>query len=104
MDHIHFEHCVIPAILCPRLEKAFAMTIHKSQGSEFETVLALLPPGTKADRRLLYTAITRAKKKLILIGQQEALVQALHQKNERVSTLADRIKRKLIIIDAKRTA
>ena len=47
----------------PSHEPAFAFTVHKSQGSEFDTVLLLVPPGDNpvVSRNLLYTAITRAK-------------------------------------------
>ena len=53
-----------------QLELAYAVTVHKSQGSEFEAVILVLPDGTDrlSYRSLLYTAVTRAKKLLILIG------------------------------------
>lgn len=53
-----------------QLELAYAVTVHKSQGSEFEAVLLVLPDGNDrlTYRSLLYTAVTRAKKLLILIG------------------------------------
>lgn len=52
------------------LELAYAVTVHKSQGSEFEAVILVLPENTErlSYRSLLYTAVTRAKKLLILIG------------------------------------
>ena len=50
------------------LELAYAITIHKSQGSDFNTVLVVLPKsGAILSRELIYTALTRAKKKLILL-------------------------------------
>ena len=53
-----------------QLELAYAVTVHKSQGSEFEAVLLVLPEGRDrlSYRSLIYTAVTRAKKLLILIG------------------------------------
>ena len=53
-----------------QLELAYAVTVHKSQGSEFEAVLLVLPEGRDrlSYRSLLYTAVTRAKKLLIIIG------------------------------------
>ncbi len=53
-----------------QLELAYAVTVHKSQGSEFEAVILVLPDGTDrlTFRSLLYTAVTRAKKLLIMIG------------------------------------
>lgn len=53
-----------------QLELSYAVTVHKSQGSEFEAVILVLPEGSDrlSYRSLLYTAVTRAKKLLILIG------------------------------------
>jgi len=68
---ILFAHGKIPLALCPQIEKAYAMTVHKSQGSEFDTVLFVLPPKAYVDRKLLYTAITRAKKRLIIVADIE---------------------------------
>lgn len=52
------------------LELAYAITIHKSQGSDFDTVIAVIPKyGRVLSRELIYTALTRAKKKLVLMLQ-----------------------------------
>ena len=55
-----------------QIEHAYAVTVHKSQGSEFDTVILPLFYGYSEflTRNLLYTAITRAKKKMILIGRE----------------------------------
>ncbi len=95
IDHIHFHHCSVPAVLCPRIEKAHAMTIHKSQGGEFETVVIVIPPGACCDRRLIYTAITRAKQRVVLIGRRSDFVQALERRDERMSTLSQRLRAEL---------
>ena len=52
------------------IEHAFAVTVHKSQGSEYPVVIfpVLNPPPMLANRNLLYTALTRAKKMAILVG------------------------------------
>ncbi len=57
------------------LELAYAITVHKSQGSEFDTVLMPIFSGTEKlfSRNLLYTAITRAKNRVVLVGQRAAL-------------------------------
>ena len=57
------------------LEHAYAMTVHKSQGSEFEAVIMPVMPGTPKlfYRNLLYTAVTRAKKIMILIGRRDVI-------------------------------
>jgi len=72
-QQIHFPHAVIPSVVCPVFERAYAMSVHKSQGSEFDTVVFVLPPGSLVDWRLIYTAVTRAKKKLILIADFDHL-------------------------------
>ena len=61
------------------LTHAYAITIHKSQGSEYDTVIIPLHKnlGKFMYRNLLYTAISRAKKKVILVGDPDALEQAL---------------------------
>jgi exodeoxyribonuclease V alpha subunit len=60
----------------PQHETAFAMTIHKSQGSEFEEVLIILPESNSRvlEKSLLYTGITRAKKHVTLWGKKETLM------------------------------
>lgn len=57
------------------LELAYAMTIHKSQGSEYDTVIIPMMSShyIMLRRNLIYTAITRAKKKVIIVGQKKAL-------------------------------
>lgn len=60
---------------------AYAITTHKSQGSEFDTVVVVLPetPRNMLQRNLLYTAITRAKKELIIISVKDALNTAIKE-------------------------
>jgi exodeoxyribonuclease V alpha subunit len=58
---------MIPEGQLPRYEPAFFLSVHKSQGSEFDEVLAIFPPGSdRFGREALYTAVTRAKKKVTL--------------------------------------
>lgn len=86
-NEVHFPHCTVPDVLLPRCEHAFAMTVHKSQGGEFEGVVVVIPPGALVGRRMLYTAITRAKERLILIGQKKDLMNAIGRREERISLL-----------------
>ncbi len=83
----------LPARL-PYCETVFAMTIHKSQGSEFEEVLLVLPEVMNPilTKELIYTGITRAKKTLKMISNKEVFLQTIERKIERFSGLADRIK------------
>ena len=75
----------------PLCETVFAMTIHKSQGSEFEEVLVILPEEESRilSRELLYTAVTRAKKTVTLVAEQQVFNHALSRTIERCSGLAD---------------
>ena len=59
---------------------AYAITIHKSQGSEFDCVVIPLVPGAPIiiTRNLLYTAITRAKKAVVLVGSKQILARMIH--------------------------
>jgi exodeoxyribonuclease V alpha subunit len=75
------------------VETVYAMTIHKSQGSEFDRVTLLLPPSTSRllTRELLYTAVTRAKQGLLVVGAEEAIRVAVSRRMARASGLADRL-------------
>ena len=74
-----------------QLELSYAITVHKSQGSEFEAVILVLPEGSDrlSYRSLLYTAVTRAKKLLILVGSPRKVHEMTQnlQKTERWSCL-----------------
>lgn len=63
-----------------QLTLAYAITIHKSQGSEFDCVVIPLVPGAPIilTRNLLYTAITRAKKTVVIIGSKQLLARMIH--------------------------
>jgi exodeoxyribonuclease V alpha subunit len=73
---------------------AFAMTVHKSQGSEFDHVAIVLPDADLPllTRELLYTAMTRARRSVLIVGPQELLVRAVSRTVERFSGVAERLK------------
>ena len=75
-----------PARLPPH-ETVYAMTVHKSQGSEFGEVVLILPeqPSPILTRELLYTAITRARTSVTVIGNPDVLRQGIAEKIERTS-------------------
>lgn len=80
----------VPVNLLPQNETAFAITIHKSQGSEFDTVAMILPPDENhkiLTRELLYTGITRARKKVVLWCTETSYKQAIRSKVQRQSGL-----------------
>jgi exodeoxyribonuclease V alpha subunit len=75
------------------LAPAFAMTVHKAQGSEFDHVGLVLPEGDLPllTRELLYTAITRARRSVVLVGDKELLARAVSRRIERYSGIAERL-------------
>lgn len=76
----------------PAHETVFAMTVHKSQGSEFNHVMLVLAQSAKViNRELIYTAITRAKEQFSFLGVVKVLKQAVALTTKRSSGLADRI-------------
>lgn len=78
----------LPATL-PPWQPAYAMTVHKAQGAEFAEVLLVLPPEDNPllSRELLYTAITRARKRLVIIADQELLQRVSSRRLQRHSAL-----------------
>lgn len=74
-------------------ETVYAMTVHKSQGSEFDRITLLLPPaGSRLlSRQLVYTAVTRARQAVTVVGTTEALVTAVQTPVARASGLGDRL-------------
>jgi len=78
------------------LELAYAITVHKSQGSEYPAVIIPLLAGPKLlyTRNLLYTAVTRAKKCLTIVGSDAVFQEMIQNKNEqaRYTSLAERIR------------
>jgi exodeoxyribonuclease V alpha subunit len=84
-----------PLLQLPPHETAFAMTIHKSQGSEFDRVALLLPPEDSPllSRELLYTGITRARQQVVLIGREQEISTAIGRRAERASGLREKLVR-----------
>jgi exodeoxyribonuclease V alpha subunit len=74
-------------------ETVYAMTVHKSQGSQFTTAAVLLPPPASPvlTRELLYTAVTRAREQLILAGTEAAIRAAVARPAARASGLRRRL-------------
>ncbi len=85
---------VSPARL-PAHETVFAMTIHKSQGSEHDDVVVVLParPSAIVTRELLYTGVTRARKRVTVVGTDAVLEAAVRSRVVRATGLADRLGR-----------
>lgn len=87
------------------LTLAYCMSIHKSQGSEFENVIMPILPSYQImlRKKIIYTGITRAKKKLILLGKTSSLDMAIHSMDyERQTYLTQRLgKKEIEVIDNK---
>ncbi len=79
------------------LELSYAVTVHKSQGSEYNTVIMPVHSGPYMlmNRNILYTAVTRAKKLVVLVGTEEALKKMIDNNREirRFSALSHRLKK-----------
>ncbi|WP_052462449.1 exodeoxyribonuclease V subunit alpha [Nigerium massiliense] len=75
------------------LQSVHAMTVHKSQGSQFATVSLILPPldSPLLTRELLYTAVTRAEHDVLVVGTPDAVRSAVERPARRTSGLADRL-------------
>jgi len=75
----------------PQNQTAFAMTVHKSQGSQFTTVILILPlySSPLLSRQLLYTAVTRATNTVEIWGSETLLATAIENPARRISGLAD---------------
>lgn len=84
---------VLPVARVPHVETVHALTIHKSQGSEFGHTIVVLPrrPSRILTRELLYTGITRAKPDLTLVATEDVLRSAVVTKVQRATGLADLI-------------
>lgn len=81
----------VPPVRLPQHETAFAMTVHKSQGSEFDGVLLMLPDRDVPvlTRELIYTGITRAMKHLDLLITPDIFAAAVARRTQRTSGLRD---------------
>ena len=87
------EKWVLATRLPKSIETAFALTIHKSQGSEFTHTAVVLDQQAKnlLSKELIYTAITRAKKVVSLLVDRDAFTQALCVRTTRISGLSEKI-------------
>lgn len=83
----------VSAYRLPAAETVFAATVHKSQGSEFDRVTLILPAESSRllTRELLYTAVTRARREVVVVGGEAALRRAVERPVGRASGLADRL-------------
>ena len=83
----------VPLAVLPSHDTAWAMTVHRSQGSEFESVLLVLPPQAHelAGPELLYTGVTRARSKMLIAADEAALRAACQQRPSRRTGLLEKL-------------
>ena len=83
----------VPLVRLGAVRSLHAMTVHRSQGSQFDRITVLLPPATSplGTRETLYTAVTRAKEHVRVIGSAEALVEAVGRPAARATGLRERL-------------
>lgn len=81
----------IAAARLPRYSDAYALSVHKAQGSEFDEVLIVLPEqdAPMLSRELLYTAVSRARHRVRLVGPKEVIAAAIGRGAQRYSGLVD---------------
>lgn len=80
-----------PALLLPKYSLAYCLSIHKSQGSEFDRAIIALPDGAERfGREVFYTAITRAKKNIDILASDEVLRKTIAGHGRRVSQVRER--------------
>ncbi len=77
----------------PDVETMHAMTVHKSQGSQAAEITVIMPPPESRllTRELFYTAITRAERKVRIVGTEQAIRDAIARPVQRASGLAERL-------------
>ena len=86
------KNLTLPKFMLPPYEKAFALSIHKSQGSEFAHVSIILPVEAKTfPKELLFTAVTRAKKSIYIFGSFETLMALVKNKKRASSKLLEKM-------------
>ena len=84
----------LPPLRLPAHDTAFALTVHKSQGSEFGEAVLVLPPAPARvlTRELIYTGVTRASRRVTVAGAAGVLIAGCTARSERVSGLRERMR------------
>lgn len=83
----------ISALALPPFEWGYCLSVHKSQGSEYDDVFVLIPPGSEFfGREILYTAATRSKKSLACAGPLDTMEKVIQNSSRKISGLSARLK------------
>ncbi len=82
----------LPALLLPKYEYAYCLSVHKSQGSEFDHVILVLPEGAELfGREVFYTAVTRARRQIEIYGSDAVILKTVRQQGIRFSGIEKRL-------------
>ena len=82
----------IPAVMLPSFEYAYCLSVHKSQGSEYDNVLVLVPTSSGSfGKEVLYTAVTRAKSSVIIDASDAMLEKLISRSSRKISGLHARL-------------
>lgn len=82
----------LSALLLPKYEFAYCLSVHKSQGSEFNRVVLVLPEGSELfGREVFYTAVTRARKSIEIYGADVVILKTVAQQGVRLSGIEKRL-------------
>jgi len=91
-DVVKFGEKEFPATLAVDFEPAYCISVHKSQGSEFNKVALLVPKGSEVfGREILYTGITRAKDEIVVLSEEGVLEECLEKTSEKGSGIRRRL-------------
>jgi exodeoxyribonuclease V alpha subunit len=83
----------IAALNLSFFEYSYCLSVHKSQGSEYDEALILTPPGSESfGKEILYTAVTRARHKVTLMCSRNLLIQTITTSSRKISGLCSRLK------------
>lgn len=86
------KHRRLSVLLLPKYEYAYCLSVHKSQGSEFERVIFVLPEGSELfGCEVFYTAVTRARKQIEIYGSDNTILKTVSQQGNRLSGIAKRL-------------
>jgi exodeoxyribonuclease V alpha subunit len=87
------EAKLYPPVRLDAIQTVHAMTVHRAQGSQFDTVSFVVPPPESPllTRELLYTAVTRARRQVVIIGSEDAIRRAVLRPANRASGLRHRL-------------